>query len=211
MFTKAIDKITGFFAWIIGFIDKIIRKVYVTTGRILFAIGCHMLKGDTKYALVRSTIENLFGSIEIYLRVVRVEEHRLYVRFVAEISSSNGDKVNWFYFLKELVYQLGCYYTDVIIDYQSTNKESRIYFIDITKTALSNLEKGTTPAIPSMFEEENTEGLMNKAIDLSRHEEISPKILEEKLHIQSGRADDLYKQLKKTDILSRRSRVRRVN
>lgn len=188
-----------------------LRKVYYLIARIFIAIGSSMLKSNKKYLFISSTIENLLGSIEIYLKVRNVEEYPLYIRFVTEISSSNDDKISWIYFIKELVYQLGCFYTDIDFKYEKANKKNNIYYINITKTAISNLEKGTTAHIPLVFEEKNTEWLINKALELAAKEEISPELLEKKLQIGTNHSEELYDQLKKIEVLSHRSKDRSIN
>lgn len=189
----------------------VLRIVYFVTAQILIDIGSWMQKKNNRYLFISSIIENLFGSIEIYLKVRSVSVHPLYVRFETEISSSFENKINWPYFIKELVCQLGCSYSDINIDFVRSNKDYKTYNVDITKSAISFLEKGTTYTEPQIFEKKNTEWLMQKAIQLSVKENFSPELLDERLNIGPNRAKELYNQLIKAEAFISKSKSKTVN
>lgn len=127
-------------------------------GFLLIALGYTFIGKKDSYQLVTDIIENLLRSVEIRLKVINVlEREPLYVTFVVEVSSSNSNRIDWSYFIMELVLQLGCTFTDVNTHYEGSFGNDNTYHVDITKTALSNLEKGTTYRHPDLYEKHDNE------------------------------------------------------
>lgn len=204
------SKIAETYTWIKGMLIElwfrliaILKLVYRITGYLLIYLGSAMVKKDRKYLLVIETIENLYSSLDVVIHVVGYHDEPLFVSFGVEIESSVDHVVDWKYFTTELIYQLGCNLSDVVIEHDSKNsaKSKNYYNIDITKTAITNLEKGTSPVVAHVFEETNTDALMKKAIQLSKTQTITSEVLEENLGIDAYRAERIYKQLLQAGVL----------
>ncbi|MBI4973541.1 hypothetical protein HZC27_02955 [Candidatus Roizmanbacteria bacterium] len=171
-------------------------------GFLLITLGYIIIDRKDSYQLVRNIIENLLRSIEIRLKVINVlEREPLYVTFVIEVSSSNYNRIDWSYFIMELVLQLGCTFTDVNTHYEGSSGNDYTYHVDITKTALSNLEKGITYRHPDLYEKHDNEYLLNRSLELSRQMEITPEVLVRELDITEYRAEKLCRQLVKSKSL----------
>jgi len=180
-------------------------KIYLRIfGIILVQIGYLLMGKRGSYQTITYIIEHLLRSIEISLKVANViETNPLFVSFVTEVSSSNYDRIDRVYFTMELVLQLGCHFTDINIYEGSKQGKNHVYYIDITKTALSNLEKGTPYQPPEMFDENDNEKLLIQSLKLSKREFITPELLEKELNINAYRAEKLFHQLKKSRLLTK--------
>lgn len=200
LFRKATKKILSF-----------VKTTYFIVGQILINIGSRMVRRNNRYLFISNIIENLFGSIEILLKVTTIEEHSLFIRFVTQVASSNNNKINWDYFLKELVYQLGGSFSDINIDVVANSNDFITYNIDITKSSISHLERGTTYGRPQIFEEKNIEWLMQKAIMLSAEDNFSPELISQKMGMSIESAKELYDQLIRADAIIKKPSTRTVN
>jgi len=191
-------------------VKKFLKIYFRIFGIILVQIGYLLMEKGGPYQTVTYIIEHLLRSIEIRLKVANViETNPLYVSFVTEVSSSNYDQIDRVYFTMELVLQLGCRFTDINIYEGSKQGKNHVYYIDITKTALSNLEKGTPYQPPEMFDENDNEKLLIQSLELSKRETITPELLEKELNINAYRAEKLYNQLIKSKSLTKQSAKKR--
>ena len=191
-------------------VKKFLKIYFRIFGIILVQIGYLLTGKRGSYQTITYIIEHLLRSIEIRLKVVNVLElNPLYVSFVTEVSSSNNNRIDWAYFTMELILQLGCGFTDIHTYERSKQGKKHMYYIDITKTALSNLEKGTPYQPPEMFDENDNEKLLTQSLELSKREIITPELLEKKLDINAYRAEKLYNQLIKSGSLTKQSAKKR--
>jgi hypothetical protein len=190
-------------------IKRIFKSGYILFARILIILGQEMIKEKKPYSIITKIIENLLISLDVDIKVKTISDHPLYVRFTVEISSASPQIVDWRYFTMELIYQLGAELNDVVIEKnkKENNGKQNIYNIDITKTAIANLEKGITINRPVLFDEDNTMTIMKKAVKLAKDNEITPELLEKTLKINSFRARLLYEQLKNTNITRKNKTV----
>lgn len=187
-------------------IKSALRTGYIVLAHILIDIGYVMLKRKKKYQVITRLIEELFISLDVYIKVERVSEYPLYVSFHTVIESGSSETIDWKYFTLELIYQLGCMFSDVVIEKDTgTKKDDHKYFIDITKTAITNLEKGVSSNQPMLFEAENTTSIIKRVVEMVRFgEKVSPKYLEDKLNINEYRAEKLYEQLEQAGFLEKK-------
>jgi len=191
-------------------VKKFLKIYFRIFGIILVQIGYLLTGKRGSYQTITYIIEHLLRSIEIRLKVVNVLElNPLYVSFVTEVSSSNNNRIDWAYFTMELILQLGCGFTDIHTYERSKQGKKHMYYIDITKTALSNLEKGTPYQPPEMFDENDNEKLLIQSLELSKRETITPELLEKELNINAYRAEKLYNQLIKSGSLTKQSAKKR--
>ena len=199
-----------------NFIKKVdlgLETGYLVLAHLFIALGNTMLNRKEKYQVVRRLIEELYISLDVYIKVERVSEYPLYTRFYVVVNSGYAGNIDWKYFTLELDYQLGCMISDVIIEKSEEKKDGvNMYTIDITKTAITNLEKGVTSNYPLLFEAENTMSILKKATEMIQSgEHVSPKLLENRLNISEFRAERLFEQLKQMGLLGKKSEDVTVN
>lgn len=188
-------------------LKKLLHWLYIITAHFLIFIGQQMLGKKERHQVITHLIEELFTSIDVYIQVLDISEYPLYVRFTIRIDSASEHIVNWKYFTLELVYQLGCMLSDVTIEHdpQSKKDEPR-FFIDITLTAITNLEKGMSTNRPLLFEDENTMTIIKKAVNLIESgDNITPHLLKKKLNINEFRAAKLFEQLQQSGLLDKKN------
>jgi hypothetical protein len=176
-------------------------------------LGQSLIGKKREYRVVTELIENLLTSIDAKIEVVSISTFPLYIKFKVKVSSVNVDKIDWNFVRLELMYQLGGMISDIHIESRGHEsfKEGTRYYIDITKTAITNFEKGTTSFPPFLFKEQNTESLFKAAYLLSQKEELTEANLANKLNIDPNRAFNLYNQLKKSDLKALQKSKNRIN
>jgi len=182
-------------------------------GRILIAIGSVIAGyGNGHYHVVSRTIENCFRSVLIQMKVTRViNTEPLYVTFVTSVKSSYWNKIDWTYFHSELMLLLGCGFCDISRTCVSTSADESIHHINITRTALNNLEMGRAEESPDLFEERDTEYRLKRALELAKTIDLTPEILEKELGITSYHAKLMYSQITKSDALPIKPKGKLVN
>lgn len=186
-------------------------KAYKVIGYIFLGIGVLILKKERRYCLITQTVENLLSSVEIDIKVTSIIEQPLFVRFFLKIQSSNFNRINFTYFTNELIHQLGCNYSDLDLNLVKKEEGYNLIYLDITKTAISNLEKGVPHHRADFLEEQNADWLLEKAIELSKNETVTISLLQEKFDISKFRAKMLYDQLLKSGALELYRQSRKVN
>lgn len=191
----------------------ILKVLYRLVGYILLITGNSILGQRGKYQIITRLIEGQFMSLDVSIKVQKVSEFPLFTRFYLSIDSVSEKIIDWKYFLMELIHQLGCLISDVSIERDpESKKEEHRYMLDITKTAIGNLEKGLTQDQPILFEPDNTMSVIKKAIELIKTgKNISPKILAKEININGARAEMLYSQLKKVNFLDKKSENMTIN
>jgi len=190
-----------------------LRIIYRFVGILFVVIGNSILGRKGKYQTLSHLIEDQFSSLDMQIKVHDTREFPLFVRFYIEIDSVSEKIIDWKYFTMELVYQIGAMVSDISIEKDfKRGKDSHSYTVDITKTAIGNLEKGLTLAQPLMFEPDSIITVAKKAVELIRTgKSITPKTLKNELKINEARAEDLYDQLKKTNVFAKKSSGMTVN
>lgn len=194
-------------------IKNTLKKIRFVIGAILIYIGSNLIHKKKEHLTIVYMIEHLLSSIEIFVRVREVNSsHKLFVRFDIELASSNVNKVNWKYLLFELVMQMGCSFSDVSYDYVRTKGDYYMYHIDITKTAIENLEKGTTYGEPRFFEEKDAQWYLKNVLKLMEDTpDITPEFVMKKLHISKYHARELLEQVRKVGIENQVRQKRLMN
>lgn len=190
-----------------------LKILYRLLGILLFVAGNSILGQRGKYQILTRLIEEQFTSLDVSIKVQNVSEFPLYTRFHITIDSISEKVIDWKFFTLELIYQLGCQISDVSIEKDPENKnDNHQYMIDITKTAIGNLEKGLTSTQPMLFEPENTISVIKKAVELIKTgRDISKKTLANELNISDYRAEKLHEQIKQIGLLEKKSGSMTVN
>ncbi len=182
-------------------------------GRILITIGSILARQHKNSFLVASrVIETCMRSFLIRIKVVDViDRDPLHVTFVTHMQSSYSNRIDWSFFRLELMLQLGCGFHDIATYYIGTSGSASIYYVDITRTALSNLELGRAESEPDLFKERDTEYRLKRTLELARETTLTPELLEKELGISSYHANLLYTQATKSEALPKRPRGKLVN
>lgn len=190
-----------------------LRKILYVTGLILIYIGSNLIHKKKRYMTIIYIIEHLLSSSEVFIKVINVENsHKLFVRFNIELMSSNYNRINWRYLLFELVIQMGCNFTDVTYDYVKKKGDYYMYQIDITRTAIETLEKGTTHGTPLFFEERDAQWYIKNVLQLVEDTpDITPESVMKKLHVSRYHASEMLEQIKKAGIKKQVNTKRLMN
>lgn len=191
----------------------ILKISYRVLGILLVVAGNSILGQRGKYQILTRLIEEQFTSLDVAIKVQKISEFPLYTRFYITIDSISEKVIDWKFFTLELIYQLGCQISDVSIEKDPENKnDNHQYMIDITKTAIGNLEKGLTSSQPMLFEPDNTISVIKKAVELIRSgRDVSKKTLAKELNITDYRAEKLHEQMKQIGLLDKKSGNMTVN
>jgi len=182
-------------------------------GRMLIAIGS-VVAGYRygQYKIVTRIIETTLRSALIQMEVYAIKtEHPLYVSFIVHVRSAYSNKIDWLYFRLELMLQLGCGFTDISCTRVGTSEGSEEYKLDITRTALSNLELGRSESPPDLFEERDTHWRLTRALEIAKTRDLTPEILEAELEITPYHAQLLYSQITKSDALPKQPKGKLMN
>lgn len=182
----------------------LLRIIIHVTGKIFIVIGSALLQKKDRHQTIVYIIEHLFSSVEIYLKVNRVDTlHKLFVRFEVELASSNYNKVNWNYLVFELLLQMGCSFSDISYEKSGRRDGYDLYHIDITRTAIGNLEKATTPREPLLFEEKDAQWYVKSVLKLMEEgKDVSTEAIMKKLQISRFHAEELLEQIKRSGVES---------
>ena len=182
-------------------------------GRILVSIGYVIAGyGKSPYLVVARIIETCLRSALIQIDVDSIKpSHPLYISFIVHVRSAFSNKIDWSYLHLELMLQMGCGFNDITHSYIGTSGKDSIYQIDITRTALSNLEMGRTEQPPDLFEERDTEWRLNRALELAKSTDLTPELLEKNLGITDYHAKLLYNQITKSEALPKHPKGKLMN
>ncbi len=168
------------------------------TGYALMYWGESILGVHQKYRLISLVIENILQSQDMRVYVIRSYDRSLSVRFQIEASLPDKGTIDPRYFVRELVLQLGCEPTDITMDL-----EDKILYIEITKTAISNLEKGKTPYIPKAYNPVYFDEYIEEARQIVLKEgKGTPELLQERLGVGYARAARILDELETIGILT---------
>lgn len=168
------------------------------TGYALMYWGESILGVRQKYRLISLVIENILQSQDMRVYVIRSFDQSLSVRFQIEASLPDKGTIDPRYFVRELILQLGCEPTDVTMDI-----DDKILYIEITKTAISNLEKGKTPYIPKAYNPVYLDEYIEEARQIVLKEgKGTPELLQERLGVGYARAARILDELETIGILT---------
>lgn len=137
-----------------------LRILHRLVAYILIYTGESMLRPKKKYRLIITVIEDLLESIDVQIKVVKTIEEALLVRFKLSVIKPNHLDIDRDYFIRELALQLGCQLSDI-----NTEVEEKTYYVEITKTAIFNMEKGCTPYMPQAYKEQENDPLMSEELN----------------------------------------------
>ncbi len=168
------------------------------TGYALMYWGESLLGVHQKYRLISLIIENILQSQDMRVYVIRSYDRPLSVRFRIEADLPEKGTIDPRYFVRELVLQLGCEPTDVNMDI-----ENKILYIEITKTAIGNLERGKTPYIPKAYNPAYFDEYIEEAREIVLKEgKGTPELLQERLGIGYARAARIIDELETLGVLT---------
>jgi len=179
-------------------IRRTFRFVKEFTGYALMYWGESILGVHQKYRLISLIIENILQSKDMRVYVIRSFEHALLVRFQIEATLPEKGVIDPRYFVRELILQLGCEPSDVSMDI-----ENKMLYVEITKTAISNLEKGKTPYIPKAYNPVYFDEYIEDARQIILKEgKGTPELLQKHLKIGYARAARILDELETIGFLT---------
>lgn len=168
------------------------------TGYALLYWGESILGVHKKYRLISLIIENILQSQDMRVYVIRSFDKPLSVRFQIQATLTDKSAIDPRYFMRELILQLGCEPSDVNMDI-----EKQMLYVEITKTAISNLEKGKTPYVPKAYSPVYLDEYIEEARQIVLKEgKGTPELLQEKLGISYTRAAKILDELETIGILT---------
>ena len=160
--------------------------------------GEALLGVHKKYRLISLIIENILQSKDMRVYVIKSFETPLSVKFQIEATLPDKGSIDPRYFVRELILQLGCEPTDVNMDLEN-NK----LFVEITKTAINNLERGKTPYIPKAYNPVYLDEYIEEARQIVLKEgKGTPELLQEHLGIGYARASRILDELETIGVLT---------
>lgn len=157
-----------------------------------------MLGLHKPYRLVSSFIESALQSNDTKLYVNDIVDYPLTVRFMLSARLPKNGTINFKYVIGEIALQLGCEVSD--IDVNIMNDKA---YIEITKTAITNLEKGKTPYIPKAYNQPEVDEYLEEARKIILTEgKGTPELLQKHLKIGYARAARILDELETTGFLT---------
>lgn len=179
-----------------------IRRVAWTlkefTGYALMYWGEALLGLHKPYRLITRLIENVLQSKDTKLYVNDIVEGSLTVRFWIAAHLPKNGTINLKYVIDELALQLGCEVSD--IELNILNEKA---YIEITKTAIFNLEKGKTPYMPTLYISDYFDTLIQEARQIVLREgKATPELLQKRLGIGYARASRILNELETIGVLT---------
>ena len=183
--------------------NKLINKVYSIKkiiGILFIYYGESLIGGlHTKYRFISTIVENVHQSQDVAVRVKNYFENPLFVRFQLKVITPKNYDIDGDYFKSELALQLGCPLSDI-----STGIEDNTYYVDITNTAIQNLEKGCTPFMPQGYEQHKYDSLLEDAKEIVLKDKItSIPALQRKLRIGYARAARIMDELQEMGVIGK--------
>lgn len=168
------------------------------TGYALLYWGESMLGLHKPYRLISSLIQNVLQSKDTKLYVSDIVELPISIRFWISARLPKNGTINFKYVIDELALQLGCETSD--IDVNILNDRA---YIEITRTAISNLEKGKTPYIPKAYTHMDFDEYLEEAREIVLKEgKGTPELLQKRLGIGYARAARILDELETIGILT---------
>lgn len=182
---------------------KILYKKFSFTkqliGYLLIAIGENLIHRKRQYSLICSIIEESLHSDDVRIKVEKTYQMPLYIRFQLKVIKPDHYDIDGSYFRREIASQLGCELSDI-----DTSVEDKTYYLDITRTALGNLEKGCTPYVPQAYHADFYDEYLEKAKKIViKHKNPTVELLQEELDIGYARACRIMDELEEIGVLSK--------
>jgi|GEM_PF-6506941 len=175
-----------------------LKQAFRYFGYFLIYTGETIIGVRSPYRLISYIIEHTLRSKDIVVHVVHAYEKPLFVRFQLKVSLPKPFNIDGDYFKRELSAQIGCHLSDI-----NTDIENDTYYVEITKTAICNLEKGCTPFMPQAYKEDSYDDLIDDAKELVRqYSDISASLLQKRLKIGYARACRIMDELEELGLIA---------
>lgn len=167
-------------------------------GYALLYWGESILGIHKKYRLISLIIEHILQSRDMQVYVIKTYEKPLSIRFQIEARASDKGTIDPRYFVPELILQLGCEQSEVIMDL-----DNNMLYVEITKTAISNLEKGKTPYVPKVYNPVMYDEYIEEAKQIVLKEgKGTAELLQKRLNIGYARAARIIDELETIGVLT---------